>query len=38
VGTIVRFVTYRNITRGHVEQAAAIVREMVAERPWKTNG
>lgn len=34
MGTIVRFVTYRGITRDDVQQAAAIVREMVAQRPW----
>jgi threonine aldolase len=36
IGTTVRFVTYRGITRSDVAQAAAVVRQMVAERPWKT--
>jgi threonine aldolase len=38
VGTTVRFVTYRGITRSDVAQAAAVVRQMVAERPWDTRG
>lgn len=34
MGTIIRFVTYRNITRSDVEQAAVTIREMVAAHPW----
>jgi threonine aldolase len=34
MGTVIRFVTYRGITRKDVEQAAAAVRELVAARPW----
>lgn len=34
MGTVIRFVTYRNITRSDVAQAAEAVRELVAERPW----
>jgi threonine aldolase len=34
LGTNVRFVTYRGITRADVEQAAAAVAEVVAARPW----
>jgi len=34
MGTIVRFVTYRGITRQDVERAAIAVREAVAARPW----
>ena len=30
----IRFVTYRNITRADVEQAAVLIRETVAARPW----
>jgi threonine aldolase len=33
--TIIRFVTYRNITRADVERAAAIIRDTVAARPWE---
>ncbi len=33
-GTIVRFVTYRGITRGDVERAAAAVRTLAVTRPW----
>lgn len=35
LGTIIRFVTYRNITRADVEHAAIVIRELVAERPWE---
>jgi threonine aldolase len=34
MGTSVRFVTYRNITRRDVEAAADSVRHLVADRPW----
>jgi len=34
-GTVIRFVTYRNITRADVERAAVAVREMVAFQPWR---
>ena len=34
MATVIRFVTYRGITRDDVEQAAATVRELVAARPW----
>jgi len=34
MGTVIRFVTYRNISRSDVVQAADAVREMAAERPW----
>jgi threonine aldolase len=34
MGTNVRFVTYRNISRQDVEQAAQAVRTLVATRPW----
>ena len=34
MGTVIRFVTYRNITRNDAAKAAEAVREMVAERPW----
>ncbi len=35
MGTIVRFVTYRGITRADIERAAAIIRELVTGQPWK---
>jgi threonine aldolase len=35
MGTIVRFVTYRGIARADVEHAAAVIRNMAAERPWE---
>ena len=38
MGTIVRFVTYRGITRTDVERAASVIREMVADRPWAAGG
>ncbi|MCX6552514.1 MAG: aminotransferase class I/II-fold pyridoxal phosphate-dependent enzyme [Acidobacteria bacterium] len=34
IGTSVRFVTYRNITRADVEQAAVAVQQLVADHPW----
>ena len=34
MGTIVRFVTYRGITRQYVEQAVQAIRAMMASRPW----
>ncbi|MGE5198211.1 MAG: threonine aldolase family protein [Rhodospirillaceae bacterium] len=37
MGTIVRFVTYRGISRADVERAADAVAALVAARPW-TNG
>jgi threonine aldolase len=33
-GTVVRFVTYRNITRADVERAAIVISELAQERPW----
>lgn len=33
-GTVIRFVTYRNIRRADVDRAAAIIRETVASHPW----
>jgi threonine aldolase len=35
IGTIIRFVTYRNITRADVERAATVIRDLVAVRPWE---
>jgi len=34
MGTNVRFVTYRGITRADVEQAADAVAALVAAHPW----
>ena len=34
MGSVVRFVTYRGITRQHVERAAEAVRATVAAQPW----
>ena len=34
MGTVVRFVTYRNITRDDIERAIPIIAETVAARPW----
>ena len=34
MGSVVRFVTYRGITRDDIERAAAAVRQVVAERAW----
>jgi threonine aldolase len=36
MGTVVRFVTYRGITRSDIEQAIAAVQAVVADRPWKS--
>jgi threonine aldolase len=39
MGTVIRFVTYRNISRNDAELAAEEVRAVVAEHPWsKTAG
>ncbi|MGQ9516772.1 MAG: GntG family PLP-dependent aldolase [Anaerolineae bacterium] len=35
LGTIIRFVTYRGITRDDVAEAAGIIRQMARERPWQ---
>jgi threonine aldolase len=35
MGTVVRFVTYRGITREQIEQAIAAVRGVVASTPWR---
>jgi threonine aldolase len=35
-GTLLRFVTYRNITRADVDRAVVEVREMAASRPWQS--
>jgi threonine aldolase len=35
MGTVIRFVTYRNITRADVESASIIIRDLVKERPWE---
>ena len=32
--TIIRFVTYRGITRSDVERAVAVIGELVSQRPW----
>ena len=34
MGTTIRFVTYRGITRADVDRAAAAIRQIVAEAPW----
>jgi len=34
IGTVVRFVTYRGITRGDVERAAEAIADLAAARPW----
>ena len=34
MGSVVRFVTYRNISAEDVRQAIADVGELVAEKPW----
>ncbi len=34
LGTIIRFVTYRGITREDVTEAAAVIRQLVLDRPW----
>jgi threonine aldolase len=36
MGDIVRFVTYRDITREDIVRAVAVIREMVALKPWAT--
>ena len=38
MGSVVRFVTYRGITRAAVERAAQIIAGMVADRPWEAPG
>ncbi len=35
MATTVRFVTYRGITRDDIEMASTVIRELVAQRPWK---
>jgi threonine aldolase len=35
MGSIIRFVTYRGISRSDVERAAAVVRGLVSARPWE---
>jgi threonine aldolase len=35
LGTVIRFVTYRGITRQDVMEAAEIIRRLVAEHPWR---
>jgi threonine aldolase len=35
LGRVVRFVTYRGITRKDIDQASQAVREVVAGRPWE---
>jgi len=34
MGTVVRFVTYRGISRDDVVRATETIREVVGERPW----
>jgi threonine aldolase len=34
MGSVIRFVTYRGITRDDIERAIVTVREVVAARPW----
>jgi threonine aldolase len=34
MGTVLRFVTYRGITRDHIEQAIEAVRQTATVRPW----
>lgn len=34
LGSVVRFVTYRGITAGDIQEALEAVREVVAEKPW----
>jgi len=36
LANIVRFVTYRNISREGIDRAVSEIRDMVAERPWAT--
>jgi threonine aldolase len=35
MGSIIRFVTYRGITREHIQQAIASVCDVLAARPWR---
>ena len=35
MGTMLRFVTYRGITRSDVERAATTIHGLVSEQPWK---
>lgn len=34
MGSVVRFVTYRGITRADIDRAVSVIREMVALKPW----
>jgi len=34
MGNVVRFVTYRNISRGNIEQALSVIQGLVDARPW----
>jgi len=34
LGDVVRFVTYRGITREYIDRAVSEIREMVEQRPW----
>jgi threonine aldolase len=34
MGAVIRFVTYRNITRGEILEAIEAIRGLVVERPW----
>jgi threonine aldolase len=34
LGTVVRFVTYRDITSADIDRSLEIIGEMMAERPW----
>jgi len=38
LGSVVRFVTYRGITRGAIEEAVEAVRDLAAIRPWELAG
>jgi threonine aldolase len=35
-GTVIRFVTYRGVTRADVERAVSLIVEVIAARPWET--
>ncbi|MFH1763529.1 MAG: GntG family PLP-dependent aldolase [Gemmatimonadota bacterium] len=35
MGTVVRFVTYRNISREDVQRSVSVISEMVEARPWE---
>jgi threonine aldolase len=37
LGNIVRFVTYRGITRDNIDRAVSEIREMVELRPWSVD-